>query len=108
MLFVKDEVEDFMFEFDYISDVVEVLVNGKFVGVIWKKLYCIDILDWVVVGENILEVCVVNRWKNCLIGDRQLGVSLVIYIIFNIYLLNVELDKLGLDGQVRFIIFLKK
>jgi hypothetical protein len=108
MLSAKDEAEDFMLEFDHISDVAEVLVNGKSAGVIWKKPYRIDISDWVVAGENTLEVRVANRWKNRLIGDRQPGVSPVTYTTFNTYLPNAELDKSGLDGQVRLITLSKK
>lgn len=49
----------------------EVKVNGKFLGILWKAPYCIDITNVVKAGVNTLEIKVVNLWVNRLIGDEQ-------------------------------------
>ena len=49
-----------------------VKVNGKELGILWKKPYRIDITNAVHEGGNSLELTVVNLWPNRLIGDANL------------------------------------
>ncbi len=49
-----------------------VKLNGKELGILWKKPFRIDITSAVQVGENSVEVTVVNLWPNRLIGDEFL------------------------------------
>jgi hypothetical protein len=50
----------------------EVRVNGKELGILWKRPYLVDVTDVVKPGRNELEVKVTNLWPNRLIGDEYL------------------------------------
>lgn len=52
--------------------IAQVLVNGKEVGLLWKRPYRVDISSAVNKGVNNLEVRVTNLWPNRLIGDESL------------------------------------
>ena len=49
-----------------------VKLNGKELGILWKKPFKIDITSAAQPGENSLEITVVNLWPNRLIGDANL------------------------------------
>ncbi|HID21162.1 MAG TPA: hypothetical protein EYP14_02010, partial [Planctomycetaceae bacterium] len=49
-----------------------VKLNGRDLGTLWKPPYEIDITGTARIGENLLELTVVNLWINRLIGDEQL------------------------------------
>jgi hypothetical protein len=49
-----------------------VTLNGKDMGILWKKPFRIDITNAAKKGENDLELTVVNLWPNRLIGDEHL------------------------------------
>ena len=49
-----------------------VKLNGKDLGILWKKPFRIDITNAAKKGENDLELTVVNLWPNRLIGDEHL------------------------------------
>jgi hypothetical protein len=49
-----------------------VKLNGKDLGLLWKRPFRLDITDALTSGDNQLEVRVVNLWPNRLIGDEQL------------------------------------
>ncbi len=55
-----------------VYDVAEVSVNGASAGVCWTKPNTMDITGLVRPGLNRLEITVVNRWINRLIGDEFL------------------------------------
>lgn len=52
--------------------IAEVKLNGKEVGTAWKPPFRVDITDAAKVGDNALEVKVVNLWINRMIGDELL------------------------------------
>jgi len=54
-----------------VCNLAEVIVNGKNLGVIWKAPFRIDITDALQKGDNILEIKVINPWRNRMIGDLQ-------------------------------------
>ncbi len=49
-----------------------VKLNGKELGILWKKPFRMDITGAAQPGENTLEITVVNLWPNRLIGDEFL------------------------------------
>ena len=51
----------------------KVKVNGKDLGILWKKPYSVDLSEVIKEGDNQLEVAVVNLWPNRLIGDEQVN-----------------------------------
>ncbi len=55
-----------------VGDIATVKVNGKEVGTLWKPPYIADITDYVIGGENKLEVAVTNLWINRIVGDQKL------------------------------------
>ena len=49
----------------------QVSVNGQEVATLWKEPYQADITSALAVGDNKLEIKVVNQWVNRIIGDLQ-------------------------------------
>ena len=49
----------------------QVSVNGQEVATLWKEPYQADITSALTVGDNKLEIKVVNQWVNRIIGDMQ-------------------------------------
>lgn len=54
-----------------VRNLCEVWLNGKYLGILWKPPYRVDITGAARAGENRLEVRVTNLWVNRLIGDEQ-------------------------------------
>ena len=52
--------------------IVEVVVNGKNLGIYWARPFLINISEVIKQGVNQLEIKVTNQWVNRLIGDEQL------------------------------------
>ena len=50
----------------------EVFVNGKSIGLLWKRPFTLDITDALKIGTNDLKVNVANLWINRVIGDQEL------------------------------------
>jgi alpha-L-rhamnosidase len=55
-----------------VSEMAEVLVNGKIAGSVWHAPYKLDIGALAKSGKNKIEVRVANLWINRLIGDAAL------------------------------------
>ncbi|HOQ05820.1 MAG TPA: glycosyl hydrolase [Anaerohalosphaeraceae bacterium] len=52
--------------------IAKVMLNGKDLGILWTPPFQADISAVLKNGVNVLEVEVVNSWRNRLIGDRNL------------------------------------
>ena len=63
---------DLFIRFGKVAVMAEVKVNGKYAGGVWTVPYRLNISKYVKKGENILEVEVVNLWRNRLIKDKSL------------------------------------
>jgi len=84
-----------------VRELAEVLVNGKSVGVLWKRPFRIDVSDWLRTGGNLLEVRVTNTWVNRLIGDKQPGAERHVFTTFDPYEADSPVMEAGLLGPVR-------
>ena len=51
----------------------KVFVNGKSVGLLWKRPFTLDITDTLKTGKNEIKVDVANLWVNRIIGDQELS-----------------------------------
>ena len=84
-----------------VKNIAEVFVNGKNLGVAWKKPFKLNITSAVKIGENSLEVKVTNLWVNRLIGDVQPDVKTKItYTTMPFYKADSPLLPSGLMGPV--------
>jgi hypothetical protein len=84
--------------------IATVHVNGREVGTVWKQPYTVDISDAVKLGENTLEVAVVNTWMNRLIGDEQPGTAKrITFTTTKNWNAHTPLQPAGLIGPVRII-----
>jgi hypothetical protein len=55
-----------------VAGVAEVFINDVPLGVLWTAPYRLEVTLHLKATDNLLEVRVVNRWINCLIGDENL------------------------------------
>ena len=60
-----------MLDLGDVKNIAEVIINGKNLGMVWKKPFRIDITEAVKSGQNTLQIKVTNLWVNRLIGDAQ-------------------------------------
>ena len=87
-----------------VKNLAEVSVNGKALGVVWKKPFRVDATGALRAGENKLEVKVVNLWVNRLIGDAQPDAKeKITYTTMPFYTAKSPLQPSGLLGPVRII-----
>ncbi len=56
-------------------ETARVWVNGKEMGVVWKRPFEIDVTSAVKPGTNALRIQVTNLWPNRIIGDQSLPES---------------------------------
>lgn len=54
-----------------VHDMARVRLNGKDLGVVWCAPWRVEVTGTLKAGENRLEIEVVNRWTNRMIGDKQ-------------------------------------
>ena len=55
-----------------VREIAQVKLNGKDLGILWKKPFQVALGSAAKRGWNDLEVAVTNLWPNRLIGDQQL------------------------------------
>jgi len=84
-----------------VKNLAEVILNGKSLGIVWKKPFKVNLTGQINQGENTLEVKITNLWVNRLIGDQQPGVSKkVTYTTSAFYSAGSPLLPAGLMGPV--------
>ena len=54
-----------------VHDMARVRLNGNNLGVVWCAPWRIEVTGTIKAGDNQLEIEVVNRWANRMIGDKQ-------------------------------------
>lgn len=85
-----------------IKNLAEVFINGKSMGIVWKKPFRLNVTGALTKGKNTLEIKVTNLWVNRLIGDAQPGITKKItYTTMPFYRANSPLLPSGLLGPVR-------
>ena len=55
-----------------VRELAQVRLNGRDLGVLWKKPFSVSLRPAARLGTNELEVAVTNLWPNRLIGDQRL------------------------------------
>ena len=86
-----------------VKNLAEVIVNGKSLGIVWKKPFRVDVTSALKPGENKVEIKVTNLWVNRLIGDAQPGVTnKITYTTMPFYQANSKLLPSGLLGPLGF------
>ncbi len=84
-----------------VKNLAEVAVNGKSLGIIWKKPFRVNVTGALNPGHNTLDIKVTNLWVNRLIGDRQPGISRKFtYTTLEFYKQDSPLLPSGLLGPV--------
>lgn len=83
-----------------VKNLAEVLVNGKNLGIIWKKPFKVDISSALKMGANTVEIKVTNLWVNRLIGDAQPETKKITFTTMPFYQANASLLPSGLLGPV--------
>ena len=87
-----------------VKNLAEVIVNGKSLGILWKKPFRIDVTEALNTGENTLEVKVTNLWVNRLIGDQQPDVkNKITFTTMPFYRADSPLLPSGLLGPVKIL-----
>jgi hypothetical protein len=54
-----------------VKNFAEVTLNGRYLGVLWKAPFRVNITGMLKTGRNTLAIKVTNLWPNRLIGDEQ-------------------------------------
>ncbi len=87
-----------------VKNLAEVIVNGKSLGIVWKKPFRVDVTTALKTGENKIEIKVTNLWVNRLIGDAQPNVTnKITYTTMPFYQASSKLQPSGLLGPVNII-----
>jgi alpha-L-rhamnosidase/F5/8 type C domain len=85
-----------------VKNLAEVFVNGKSLGIIWKKPFRANLTGILKPGNNTLVIKITNLWVNRLIGDAQPGVTnKITYTTMPFYRANSPLLPSGLLGPVK-------
>ncbi|MFN8241624.1 MAG: glycosyl hydrolase [Bacteroidales bacterium] len=96
--------ENIWIDLGEVGNLAEVFINGKSLGITWKKPFRVNVTGELKKGDNSLEVRVTNLWVNRLIGDAQPGVkSRLTYTTMPFYNARSPLMNSGLLGPVRIV-----
>lgn len=87
-----------------VKNLAEVVVNGKNMGIVWRKPFLVDISSALRAGKNTLEIKVTNLWVNRMIGDAQPdAIKKYTYITWGFYNAQSPLLPSGLLGPVKLV-----
>lgn len=87
-----------------VKNLARVSINGKDLGIIWKKPFRISISEALQAGTNELAIQVTNLWVNRLIGDAQPDAKeKITYTTMPFYRADSPLLSSGLLGPVQLI-----
>ncbi|MEN9908627.1 MAG: hypothetical protein RLZZ540_1776 [Bacteroidota bacterium] len=83
-----------------VKNLAEVIVNGKSLGIVWKKPFRVNVSEVLKSGKNTLEIKVTNLWVNRLIGDEQANAKKITYTTMPFYKATSPLLPSGLLSEV--------
>jgi hypothetical protein len=87
-----------------VKNLAEIIVNGKSLGIFWRKPFLANLTGVLKPGNNTLVIKVTNLWVNRLIGDQQPDVKQKItYTTMPFYNAKSTLLPSGLLGPVQII-----
>lgn len=86
-----------------VKNLAEVAVNGKPLGIVWKRPFRVDVSEALQAGANQVEIKVTNLWVNRLIGDQQPGAKKYTYTTMPFYRADSPLLPSGLLGPVQIV-----
>jgi hypothetical protein len=87
-----------------VKNLAEVSVNGKSLGIAWKRPYRVDATGALSPGADEIEVKVTNLWVNRIIGDRQPNATTkYTFTVPAFYMADSPLLPSGLLGPVRVV-----
>ena len=73
---IKDKgATTYIIELGEVKNIAEVIINGKNMGIAWKKPFRLDITESIKAGDNNIQIKVTNLWVNQLIRDSQPNVK---------------------------------
>jgi len=85
-----------------VHHMARVFVNGKDLGLLWKKPYKVDIASAIVSGQQTLELRVIDSWANRMTGDaRKPEAQRITYTSTQFYYPDDEPVRSGLIGPVK-------
>jgi hypothetical protein len=67
-----DESRTLELDLGEVREIAQVRLNGRDLGVLWKKPFRVSLRPGAKIGSNDLEVAITNLWPNRLIGDQRL------------------------------------
>lgn len=95
-----------------VNVIAKVWLNKKEIGTVWTYPWQLNISDYIKLGENQLEIEVINPWVNRLIGDKVLSDGGVqkhyTSTTYQPYNKESPLLKSGLLGPVRILEVVEK
>lgn len=95
----------YMLDLGDVKNMAEVIVNGKNMGIVWKKPFCLPITGALKTGTNTVQIKVTNLWVNRLIGDAQPGVTnKITFTTIPFYRADSPLLPSGLLGPVQVLL----
>lgn len=107
--FILDEVpssKKIFLDIGKANVLANIKVNGQYVGGLWTAPWRIEVTDYLVKGENALEISVANLWVNQLIQDADRDTKdKKTWTLTETYGSDGELQPSGLIGPVRLINF---
>jgi hypothetical protein len=87
-----------------VKNIADVSVNGKPLGIVWRKPFRVDATEALKPGANAVQIKVTDLWVNRLIGDQQPGaVKKYTYTTQQFYRADSPLVPSGLLGPVQVV-----
>jgi len=85
-----------------VKDMAEIAINGKYLGILWKTPFKVDVTEALKPGSNTVLIEITNLWVNRLIGDQQpYAVKKYTFTDFAPYKADSHLLPSGLLGPVQ-------